>query len=405
MKLENSKQYDVIFLDLAKAFDRVPHTLLLHKLKSFGYSGTLLNWFNSYLSNRQQCVVINGIKSKFSHACSGVPQGSILGPLLFLYYINDLFSYVNDPLIEIFLYADDAKVGSSINSVVDSARLQNVLNNIINWSNKWGMVFNAKKCEFMSILKGDIKFDYVYKINNVALNRVTNFTDLGIIVNNKLTWEEHVQYCIKRANQRLGLIKRFTGYTCNIDLKLLLYTSLVRPLVEFSSQVWMCKTVKLTKNLESIQRRASKYILNDFESNYTNRLIKLNILPLVYRREYLDLIFYYNSLYDIIDVNMNIFPMMLNHVNVITRLQHDNMLLTNTNVKYLVHDQFYTRRIVRLWNCLPSKIRKIPLTEMGNNTSFKRELKLWYFELLVNKFNEDNTCTWSARCICCKCKP
>jgi hypothetical protein len=233
---------------------------------------------------------------------------------------------------------------------------------------------------------------------------VNCFTDLGILINNKLTWDDHIVNIVKRANMRLGLIKRTLGYTCSTDVKLICYKSLVRPLLEFTSQVWYCNNKKLILKLESVQRRATKFILNDFNSTYHDRLLRLNLLPLTLRREFLDTVFFYNCHHQLININHLCLPRIVANVFYRTRLHDDDFILTKINVRYSVFDGFYTNRISRLWNTLPLNIRSLELTPTGNNTSFKRELKLWYFNYFCNHFANDNTCTWLTTCTCSSCR-
>jgi hypothetical protein len=394
----------VAFLDLAKAFDRVPHKLLLHKLKSFGFSGSLLKWFTDYLHHRKQRVILEGFVSKSSVVTSGVPQGSILGPLLFLYYINDMFKYINCNKSTLYLYADDAKIGHVINSTIDCENFQADINRLDSWSAVWGMLFNTNKCVIMSFFKNK-SIAYPYMINNCLLEKVVNFCDLGVSVNNKLTWDEHISTCIKRANMRLGLIKRTTGYSCSTKVKLLCYTTLVRPILESCSQVWSNNSKKLIKNLESVQRRATMYIMSDSVSSYKERLLSLDLLPLSYRRDYLDLLFYYNSINDRIDINMLHLPSFVHADNPRTRLNHDDKLLPVTIRKYNVYQGFYQNRIVQLWNTLPYEIRDLEITPNGYNSPFKMGLKHWYMERLFTVFNSDDICTWLTTCSCFKCRP
>jgi hypothetical protein len=403
--LETNKQYDVAFLDLSKAFDRVPHRLLLHKLKTFGYCGSLLKWFENYLSYRRQCVVMGGHKSKLSIVTSGVPQGSILGPLLFLYYINDMFDCI-DGSLDLYLYADDAKIGHTINNLNDGIKLQTGLNNLVKWCSTWGMLFNCTKCVFMSFSKSKNCINCSYNLNGVCLEKVKTFTDLGVIINDKLTCDDHVNQCIKNANRRLGLIKRTTGYSCNTGVKLLCYTSLVRPLLEFSSQVWNCNNKKsLMSRVESVQRRASKYILCDFDSDYLSRLTKLNLLPLSLRRDFLDIIFLFNCQNDLIDINQEHIPTFVINNNPRTRQDHDDLLLEPKATRYNLYACFYQNRVVNIWNCIPYDIRNIELTARGYNTYFKKEFKTWIYNFFLRNFDQNNTCTWSISCLCTKCKP
>ncbi|CAB4026200.1 Hypothetical predicted protein, partial [Paramuricea clavata] len=142
--LENKCQIDVIYLDFSKAFDKVPHVKLVHKLESLGIRGSLLSWFRSYLTGRKHRVVINGEQSEYLPVTSGVPQGSILGPLLFLIYINDMPNCISEKT-SLPLFANDSKCFSLILGQEDGIRLQDDLNNVLDWAHTWGMEFNYAK--------------------------------------------------------------------------------------------------------------------------------------------------------------------------------------------------------------------------------------------------------------------
>ena len=134
---------DSIYLDFSKAFDTVPHQRLLIKLEGYGISDHVLNWIRDFLTNRSQQISVNGAKSSSAPVTSGVPQGSVLGPVLFIYYINDLPS-VTEGILKIF--ADDTKAYSTVQSDADSNKLQQCINDLTNWSEKWQLKFNSKKC-------------------------------------------------------------------------------------------------------------------------------------------------------------------------------------------------------------------------------------------------------------------
>ena len=292
--LDGGGQTDIIYLDFSKAFDSVPHHLLLHKMKSFGFNGTLLSWFSSYLSNRKQRVVIEGENSEWLPVVSGVPQGSILGPFLFILYINDMVSQVSDGSC-VSLFADDAKVIRKIACRLDYILLQRDLNDLFNWSKIWLLNFNISKCKLLRIARV-IKYCVDYHIDDVKLECVTEFPDLGVKIESDLSWHSHVTSKVKRANSLLGFIKRTLGFNSSVQSKQTLYLALIRSTLMYGSTVW-CPNRGDMKLLEGVQRRATKYILNDYTSDYKLRLKKTNLIPLNYYKEYRDFCFMYKCIH------------------------------------------------------------------------------------------------------------
>ena len=203
---------DVVFLDLAKAFDSVPHERLLLKLKNSGIDGCLLNWLTHFLIGRKQRVVVRGSCSEWSSVTSGIPQGTILGPLLFLLYINDLSERVSST---VKLYADDTKIYRKIlDPIIDYQLLQADLNNLSEWACKWQLRFNADECESMHITHSRDKSVTNY-IPDKPLRDVDSFKDLGVVITKDLSWGNHVSMTVNKANKVLGSIKRSVG-TANI---------------------------------------------------------------------------------------------------------------------------------------------------------------------------------------------
>ena len=234
--LDASGQSDVIYLDFSKAFDSVSHRLLIHKLKKFGITGPLLKWFSSYLSGRTQRVVIEGSSSPWLPVISGVPQGSILGPMLFLLYIDDITECISDGS-SIYLFADDAKVYRPINSIFDCILLQADLSSLEKWSEVWKLNFNASKCKIMSVCRTYVH-KYLYHLNGIILDRISEFNDLGIIVSSDLSFNSHIRNKIAKGSQILGMIKRATGYNAPIKVKKMFYTSLVRSSIMYGFVIW-----------------------------------------------------------------------------------------------------------------------------------------------------------------------
>ena len=200
--MSSDHQTDVIYFDFKKAFDSVPHNELLFKLKSMGISGNLWLWFKSYLSNHQQCVKVNNKHSYLLPVLSGIPQGSILGPLLFLIYINDIPDYVCNSLL--YLFANDRKCLKTITDTADSIQLQNDINSLHCWSEQWSLLFNPTKIVQISF-KSNLQTSYTIGIS--SMTKLENHKDLGIILSScNLGCPLRSNHC--KSLQYFGIVKK-----------------------------------------------------------------------------------------------------------------------------------------------------------------------------------------------------
>jgi hypothetical protein len=347
-----------------------------------------------------QRVLVEGSCSGYLPVLSGVPQGSILGPLLFLLYINDIFDYVNANTSFLYLYADDAKLGQRIHNLSDCNILQDNLSKLCEWSNNWKMNFNAKKCCYMSFCGTRHELiTHNYSIGNASLSRVDNFCDLGLTVTSTMSWDLHIEKSISKANKRLGLLKRTLGYTVDESVKLLCYKSLVRPLVEYGTMLWSGTSKRNITKIESLQRRASIYIVNNSNILYKERLLACDLLPLTVRREFLDIVYMYNLINGLIDTDL------LNVFSFNTRIgrNRDNLTLLPNRVKSELYRHWFVNRIVYKWNNLPYIIRNCDLNDNGSNQTFKKNLKEWLFDHFRDNFEIYNNCSWFTCCICSRC--
>jgi hypothetical protein len=401
---DNKKQTDVVYLDLSKAFDSVPHNLLILRLQTMGFNNMLLAWFRNYLSNRQQRVLLDGCCSGYIKVLSGVPQGSILGPMLFTYFINDMSKCLNNKDNNVFLYADDSKLYNIIRDVDDCIKLQHDLDKLTKWCSIWGLTFNAGKCKIMSFTPSKKKLMYNYKINDAVLERVNMFNDLGVWVQENLKRDKHVTESVKKANMRLGLVKRNLDSNTSTEVKQLCYKSLVRPILEYGSTIWSDNSKKQLKLIEGVQRRATTYIVNDSNISYNDRLLVCGLLPLSYRREYLDAIFMYNNIHGLNICNMSCF-VKFNTSNVNTRSAIDDLCIQSNRMYSRNYELFYVNRIRYIWNSIPYYIRSEDLTDTGKNTCFKTNVKKHFTTMLLNEFDVSNSCSWITHCICARCNP
>ena len=221
---------DVIYLDFQKAFDKVPHVRLINKIKAHGISGKMLHWIEKWLDDRKQRVVLSGQPSSWSNVLSGVPQGSILGPLLFVIFINDIDDGVISKLLK---FADDTKIVAKVATQQDIDRLQNDLHNLYNWSVDWQMLFNADKSKEIHFGFNNKNVDYYLGSNKLC--EVKEERDLGVIIHNSLKSSNQCVKAANAANATLGMIKR-TFMCKNKDIMMKLYKSIVRPKLEFCVQ-------------------------------------------------------------------------------------------------------------------------------------------------------------------------
>ena len=294
--LDNNRQVDVLYLDFSKAFDSVDHAILLQKLQLHDINGSLLRWFDSYLNDRQQRVVIEGAASSWSPVSSGVPQGSILGPLLFVIFINDLPDNLSSSTNS-SLYADDSKLYSKIRSVDNCQSLQEDLTMLENWCTNSRMNFNAGKCKVLTVTRKRKPINFPYRVRGNELSSCKAEKDLGLLVSSDLKWGPHILKTVAKANKMLGLLKRSCFEITNTQVRRTLYLTLVRSQLTYGCEVWCPSSRQLSLKIEGVQRRATLWILmkNRGELSYVKRLRKLNLIPLVYDREQKDLIFIINA--------------------------------------------------------------------------------------------------------------
>ena len=275
------KVVDTIYFDFKKAFDMVPHKRLIAKLEAYGIRGKVLKWIEEFLSGREQYVIVNGEKSSSGRVTSGIPQGTVLGPLLFVVYINDILENVTS---DGFLFADDTKIFRAITSKNDALHLQSDIDTLTRWSEKWGMEFNREKCHVLTLGKfEDTKYTHRYELGGEEIEHVFTEKDLGITIDSELKYDEHISNKIKIANGIVGLMRRSFSYLDPESFKKL-FCAFVRPHLEYAQSVWAPHLQKHINAIENVQIRATKLVDGLKNLNYEERLKKCGLTTLLYRR-------------------------------------------------------------------------------------------------------------------------
>ena len=243
-----------VFLDFSKAFDTVNHDILLDKLCHFGIRGNALSWFKSYLTGRKQFVTYNGVASSTKVITCGVPQGSILGPLLFLLYINDLYNIWSTSIP--ILYADDTNLfykGKDIDTLVSYINME--LKNISTWLKVNRLSLNIKKTHFMFFRKQrNKKCDLKIQIDGSEIDQVERTKFLGVVIDQNLNWKEHVSLISRKVSRGIGMIVK-AKHCLNRDALLTLYNSFIYPYITYCNQVWGCTYNSTLKRLFILQKK------------------------------------------------------------------------------------------------------------------------------------------------------
>ena len=359
--MQKGKQTDLILLDFSKAFDKVAHEKLLSKLHFFGVRGKTLGWIKSFLNNRSQKVVVNGVESESIPVSSGVPQGSVLGPILFLAYINDLPDQVQS---NVRLFADDTAIYITLLKAQDTDILQNDLTKLEQWEKEWDMEFNPSKCQVIHITRSKKPIPSKYFLHGTQLENVPHAKYLGVDISETLNWNTHISRISKKANQTLGFIRRNIKIH-NENIKSLAYKTLVRPQLEYASAVWSPHTETQIGQLEAVQRRAARWTKRDYQR--TSSVTAMFISDLKWRR--LDqrridarLSLMYKISHDLVAIPKTQFLIpVLRQSRTTHNKAYRQMPATTDYYKY----SFFPRTIIH-WNQLPAHIVNLPTADQFN---------------------------------------
>lgn len=278
LQFDLGNQIDAIFIYFSKAFDTVLHSKLLVKLRIILKKPQLVSWISSFLSQRCQFVSYDSAESSVVDVSSGVPQGSVLGPLLLLLFINDLPDHVTS---KIRLYADDCVIYHPFGSITDHQSLHDTFASFCDWCATWKMKINFNKTVIMSFTNRQSPIIFYYACSGAHLRRVFQYKYLGVIFTPTLSWSNHIDYICGKALKKLGYIRRSLSDAPK-DTKLVAYRTLIRPILEYASPVWNPYKHCEINPVESVQRKAIRFIFHRFDRHFSPSaaVLEINLQPL-----------------------------------------------------------------------------------------------------------------------------
>ena len=365
--LDEGKNADIVYLDFAKAFDKVPHGRLLTKMKSKGISGEVYNWIESWLKGRTQSVKVNDSESVPSNVKSGVPQGSVLGPPLFDIFIDDLDTCAEEITL-LLKFADDTKVMQEIQGPEDRDKLQQALDKLVKWAKKWGMQFNIPKCKIMHL--GRSNPCYEYTMDGVKLTVTEEEKDIGVTIQRNLKPSKHCKRVAGTASAVLRQLTRNFHYRDKTIFKKL-YMQYVRPHLEFAAPAWSPWLLEDKELLEKVQKKAIGMISGLSGRSYEDKCKEIGLETLEARRERQDLFEAYKIIHSG-DQNdeRKILARSTARAGTVTRTAADPWKLDVPRSRLDIRKNNFSARVPEKWNQLPA-ITKAAV----NLTVFKNALQ------------------------------
>jgi len=377
--LDQREDACLVFLDISKAFDRVWHSGLIFKLRRLGLSPIVLDWFSSYLGDRLQQVVVEGVTSEAVSIKAGVPQGSILGPLSFLIYIDDL---VENLLCFVFLYADDTFLLDIFSdSLMSSIRVNSDISTMGNWGKIWKMVFCPVKTNYMIVSNklSDVQYpDLLF--NDTVLNRIDTHKHLGLTINKNFNWNDHIQCAIVKAKKRIHCLK-------NIKLLLprrslcSLYKTMVLPIIEYCDIIYDNCTLRNALDLENVQRKAALVCTGGYRHTSNDALLaELGWQPLRIRRQFHKLCLFFKIIHSLTPTYLKPLIPSANEIQYRLRSRSNATMPTPYSRLSSTRNSF-VHSTVNLWNNLSIDVRSTTTL-----SGFKSRLKLELYKQHNVKF-------------------
>ena len=346
LSLDAKESIDVLYLDTAKAFDTVSHRKLLFKLTQYGIHGSILNWIRAFLSSRSQAVRVNGSLSSYTDVSSGVPQGSVLGPVLFLVYINDLVDICKYSSLKLF--ADDSKLYFKCTRDVDFQKLSDDAEAVFRWMEINQLKVALEKCSVLHLGGSNMQRPLV--IENSLVPSVDTIRDIGVFMSHDLKFSVHSSYVAHKAFTISNLF--FRVFRCR-DRGFLnqFYKTYIRPLVESATSVWNPYLIKDIDLVEKVQRKFTKRFPGLFKLSYKERRDVLDLDTLELRRLHRDLTQCYNIIHGNVDLNYNdFFELNNNH------LRGHSQKLVVRRARLNCRKYSFSNRVVPTWNSLPQEV-------------------------------------------------
>lgn len=353
--MDTGHQVDAVVLDFSKAFDRVPHQRLLHKLDYYGIRGKVNNWIGAFLNNRTQRVVVDGSSSTSCAVRSGVPQGTVLGPVLFLTFINDITENIHS---NIRLFADDCLVYRAIKGQEDNNLLQKDMDSLHRWSQTWQMEFNVDKCHTMHIGRSERnRKTFDYNLGGQVLASDVNTSYLGVRLSNNMSWKSQVDQVTTKSDRALNFIRR-NLQRCPASIRSNAYVTLVRPILEYCGHIWNPYNSQQIHQIEMVQRRAARFVTNtpwtrtQDQASVTLMVNNLGWDTLEQRRNRSSLTFMYKMDNNLIDIPASYIP-----VHSTNRYPHRFIQVRSNTHQF---SNSFIPRTIKTWNRLPEHIALAP---------------------------------------------
>jgi hypothetical protein len=334
---EKGYAIDVLYIDISKAFDSIIHNKLISRLKHIGIDGLILKWIANWLIGRKQLVKVNDSLSSPCPVRSGVPQGSVLGPFLFILYMSSLDSHLK--LCSLKYYADDCKIFMRVKNEQEAITFQNEIDSIIEWADQVQLKLAFNKC-FILHLNPRISLNYKYTMKDVEIMKKDVIRDLGIMIDDKLTFEEHITLMIKKAGLVSNIILH--NFKCrDLNFLSIAFKAFVRPILEYGNEIFHPKLIKDIARIELVQRQFTRRISSLRDKEYPSRLKALDLESLELRRIRAGLTFIYKMRHGLVKVSNRITEMPQRnrrahgqqlHIEVMKTKQRQSLIFSLVNI-------------------------------------------------------------------------